>query len=244
MIAFPSSVRLKCLAFAQTLSLVAVSAIAGTAASAQEFQPGNLVVSRSVYKGHAATVQLGEVLPPGCTGSLCAGTTGAIADGTYPYVFNNDTYDSSFGITSPIYLDEITPRGFLVRTLAVPNSLMEDMGKESNQLVTSFSSKSELALHLSTDSKYLTFMGYVAPANAIDVSNSNTAGAVDPTNPVGESVYRAVGPLIGSATSHSPRPTPIAETTGVPQFSTTRAEPTSFTPPEMPATAPIRSQTE
>jgi hypothetical protein len=32
----------------------------------------------------------------------------------------------------------------------------------------------------------------VAPVNAIDVSNSNTPGAVDPTNPVGEDVYRAV----------------------------------------------------
>src|ERR1700732_181626 len=109
MIAFPSSVRLKCLALAQALSLVAVGAIAGTAASAQEFRPGNLVVSRSVYKGHADTVPLGAVLPPGCTGSLCAGTTGAIANGTYPYVFNNNTYDGSFGVTSPIYLDEITP---------------------------------------------------------------------------------------------------------------------------------------
>ncbi|MBV8157226.1 MAG: hypothetical protein JO278_06195, partial [Dyella sp.] len=36
------------------------------------------------------------------------------------------------------------------------------------------------------------FMGYVAPVNAIDVSNSNTPGAVDPTNPDGQNVYRAV----------------------------------------------------
>jgi hypothetical protein len=150
------------------------------------------VVSRSVYKGRADTVKLGEVLPPGCTGTLCAGTTGAIADGTYPYVFNNDTYDASFGITSPIYLDEISPLGAVVRTLQVPNSLREEVGRDSNQMVTSFSSKSELALHLSTDAKYLTFMGYVAPANAIDASNSNTPAAIDPTNPVGENYYRAV----------------------------------------------------
>ena len=160
--------------------------------AAQEFQPGNLVVSRSVYKGHPDTVKLGEVLPPGCIGSLCAGTTGAIADGTYPYVFNNDTYDASFGITSPIYLDEITPLGAVVRTLQVPNNLFEEAGQDSNELVTSFSSKSELALHLSTDARYLTFMGYVAPVNAIDTSNANTPAAIDPTNPVGESYYRAV----------------------------------------------------
>ena len=35
-------------------------------------------------------------------------------------------------------------------------------------------------------------MGYVAPIDAIDVSNSNTPGAIDPTNPVGNNTYRAV----------------------------------------------------
>ena len=33
-------------------------------------------------------------------------------------------------------------------------------------MVTSFSSKSELALNLSTDGRYVTFMGYVAPVGA------------------------------------------------------------------------------
>ncbi|MGA8530372.1 MAG: hypothetical protein WB622_11705 [Acidobacteriaceae bacterium] len=45
---------------------------------------------------------------------------------------------------------------------------------------------------MSLDGQYLTFMGYVAPVNAIDASNSNTPGAVDDTNPVGENYYRAV----------------------------------------------------
>ena len=35
-------------------------------------------------------------------------------------------------------------------------------------------------------------MGYLAPIDAIDVSNSNTPGVVDPTNPVGENVFRVV----------------------------------------------------
>jgi len=47
-------------------------------------------------------------------------------------------------------------------------------------------------LNLSTDGRYITFMGYVAPINQVDVSNSNTAGAVDPTDPVGTNYYRAV----------------------------------------------------
>ena len=179
--------------------MVAVMAMvsASATARAQEFRRGDLVVSRSVYKGNAGTVSVGEVLPPGCTNTTggCAGASGAIADGTYPFVFNNDTYDGSFGITSPIYLDEVTPWGETVRTVEVPNSLEHRVKGDSNQLVTSFSSKSELGLHLSTDGKYLTFMGYVAPVNAIDISNSNTPLAVDPTNPVGENVYRAVATM-------------------------------------------------
>jgi hypothetical protein len=105
-------------------------------------------------------------------------------------VWNNAAYDPSFGITSRIYLDQITPSGIFLNTLEVPNSLLGDVN--SDHLVTSFSSKSELALHLSTDGKYLNFVGYVAPVNTIDVSNANTPGAIDPTNPVGEAYYRAV----------------------------------------------------
>ena len=59
--------------------------------------------------------------------------------------------------------------------------------------MTSFSSKSEVALNQSTDGNDVTFMGYVAPVAAIDVSNSNTPGAVDPTNSAGTTAYyRAV----------------------------------------------------
>lgn len=157
--------------------------------------PGLLIVSRSVYDNLSSNVQTGAVLPPNCksTQAGCPGGNGATNDGTYPYVWNNVLYDPSFGITARIFLDTITPGGQVVRTLEVPNSLHPDEG--NNQLVTSFSSKSELALNLSSDGRYLTFMGYVAPVNTIDVSNSNTFGAVDPTNPDGQSFYRAVARL-------------------------------------------------
>jgi hypothetical protein len=62
-------------------------------------------------------------------------------------------------------------------------------------MVTSFSSKSEIALNLSPDGKYLTFMGYDAPVGAVDVSNSNTPGVIDPTNPVTSAVSRVVAQL-------------------------------------------------
>jgi hypothetical protein len=160
---------------------------AGSGASAY-FGPGNLLLSRSVYDNNAASVQVGQALPPGCT----SGCGFATNDGTYPYVFNNDLVDGSFGITSKILLDQLTPGGSLVNTLAVPNSSQNGVPPTKDQLVTSFSSKSELALNLSTDGGEVTFMGYVAPINALDVSNSNTPGVFDSTNPVPGSEYRAV----------------------------------------------------
>jgi hypothetical protein len=161
------------------------------------FFPGNLVVSRSVYDNNANNIAVGTQLPPNCAKTVgpCAA---AINNGTYPFVFNNDTVDGSFGITSKIFLDQITPFGFLLNSIEVPNSSQRNVHTGSNQLVTSFSSKSEMALHLSTDGSRLTFMGYVAPVNSVDVSNSNTPGVVDPTNPVGINVFRAVAAVDGS----------------------------------------------
>jgi hypothetical protein len=156
------------------------------------FDPDNLVVSRSVYDNNPNNIQVGTTLPPNCAATTGGCSGGATYDGSYPLVWNNDAVDGSFGITSKIFLDQITPDGFLVTTLEVPNSSERGVSPKKDQLVTSFSSKSEIALNLSTDHKYLTFMGYVAPIDAIDVSNSDTPGAVDPTDPVGEDVFRAV----------------------------------------------------
>jgi hypothetical protein len=154
------------------------------------FTPNNLVVSRSVYTGTASTVTPGEVLPPVCgTQATCTGVatnSGAFpAIGSTNNVWNNDAVDGSFGVTSPIFLDQITTSGTLINTLAIPTT-------GPDQIVTSFSSKSELALNLSLDAKYITFMGYITPPNTVDTSNSNTPGVYDPTNPVGISVSRGV----------------------------------------------------
>jgi hypothetical protein len=165
------------------------------------FIPDNLVVSRSVYtNGDNITAQVTN-LPPGCTPITSANPspadpcTAAASSSAYPFVFNNDTVDGSFGITSKIFLDQITPFGFVFTSLEVPNSSQPGVKSTSDQMVTSFSSKSELALNLSVDRQTLTFMGYFAPVSAIDVSNSNTPGEIDPTNPVGPSYYRSVGQI-------------------------------------------------
>ncbi len=149
-------------------------------------QPGHLILSRTVYSANASSITPGVTqLPAGCTTNCVA----AVADGGYPEVFNNEAVDPSFGITSPILLDTITPWGQTKGTVAVPTNVNGD------HLVTSFPSKSELGLNLSTAGNALTFMGYVAPVNSADVSNSNTPGVIDPTNPVGISDYRAVAEL-------------------------------------------------
>ena len=76
-------------------------------------------------------------------------------------------------MTRRIVLDQITTGGTGVNSLPVPASM----------LMATFPSRSELALNLSQEGGVVTFMGYVAPVNPLDISNSNTAGAVDPTNP-------------------------------------------------------------
>ena len=154
--------------------------------------PNNLVISRSVYDNKASNVAIGEMLPPNCnlTTAGCPTPSTAQYDGAYPTVFNNVIADPSFGITSKIYLDQISLLGFRINSIEVPNTT--NANATTDHLATSFSSKSEIALNLSTSGKYLSFMGYVAPVDAIDVSNSNTPLVIDPTNPVGIEHLRAV----------------------------------------------------
>ena len=54
----------------------------------------------------------------------------------------------------------------------------------SDQVSTSFPSKSEGALNLSPDGRYVTFIDYAANPDQVDVSNSNTPRVIDSTNPV------------------------------------------------------------
>ncbi len=184
-------------ASARRLAMLWLMILAGVVvASAQNgsayFEPGNLVVSRSVYDNNPNNVTVGQVLPPNCQATQAGCNGNATNDGTYPYVWNNDMVDSSFGITSKIFLDQYTPAGSLVNSLEIPSSSRLGVALLKDQLVTSFSSKSEVALNLSLDGQHLTFMGYVDAIDDLDVSNSNTPSIVDPTNPVGRGFYRAV----------------------------------------------------
>ena len=180
------------------VAMLATTTLGGTLAYADEitfFLPGTLLLSRSVYDSPANIITPGVTqLPPGCTPGNCVT---AIADGTYPTVFNNaagPNPDASFGVTAPIFIDEMLPipAGDVLQTIQVPNSTERGVVTKSDQMVTSFSSKSEIALNLSLDRSSVSFMGYLSPVSAIDVSNSNTPDVVDPTNPVPSTDFRLI----------------------------------------------------
>jgi hypothetical protein len=82
--------------------------------------------------------------------------------------------------------------GHLINTITVP----------TNNVVTSFSSKSELALNLSTSGRYVSFIGYAAPPATVDVSNANTPGEIDPTNTDPGPWYRVVTTLDSDGNFH------------------------------------------
>ncbi|MGD0676083.1 MAG: hypothetical protein ABSC94_11725 [Polyangiaceae bacterium] len=138
--------------------------------------PGALVISSSTYessRGAVASLGVGTALP-----NTATATTPAVAGNDYVNVWNNAAVDGSFGVTSAIELTEVDPHtGHVLHRLAVP----------PDEVVTSFSSKSELGLHIAQecDGFHLVFVGYAgAGVGALDVSNSDAVAGQDPTNPV------------------------------------------------------------
>jgi hypothetical protein len=156
-------------------------------ADQQFLKHGSLVVSSSIYdntQGPVATLKLGSTLP-----NTATATTHAVADNNYVNVWNNASVDGSFGLTSAIQLTDINlSNGKVFRSMQVP----------ADQVVTSFSSKSELGLHVLNNSPTVSvvFVGSAGAATAnglnppavgvglLDVSNSDAVAGQDPTNPV------------------------------------------------------------
>ena len=163
--------------------------------------PGSLAISGTVYPRHGVNITVGQNLPFATNYSSSTNPEPAIpvypqavVDGQYPYVFNNAAVDGSFGVGTPIDLFDVSLDGRPLGVVHVPTSGM----------TTSFESKSELALNLSTDGQDLSFLGYDVPTGTLDASNSNTPGVFDPTNPdltgensslTGGGVYRVAGNL-------------------------------------------------
>jgi hypothetical protein len=142
-------------------------------------KPNTLVISSSTYEKTGVVTTLN---PLGDTAQL-AGPSVPVSDDNYVTVWNNASVDGNFGVTSPINLTDIEPQsGHVFGTLQVP----------TDQVVTSFPSKSELALNFTRDRNgaHLVLQGYAGSTagspgvGALDVSNADSVSGQDPTNPV------------------------------------------------------------
>jgi hypothetical protein len=145
-------------------------------ADQQFLKHGSLVISSSTYdptQGSVASLVVGTKLP-----NSAKATTTAVAGNNYVAVWNNASVDASFGVTSAIQLTDIDlSNGKIFRSMQVP----------TDQVVTSFSSKSELGLHVVNNWPMVKvlFVGYAgAGVGSLDVSNSDAVPGQDPTNPV------------------------------------------------------------
>ncbi|HEX4079830.1 MAG TPA: hypothetical protein VHX61_13265 [Rhizomicrobium sp.] len=164
-------------------SLVAIvsSANPADAKAAPFLKPNSLVISSSTYdntQGAVADLQAGDSLPSASIAATCQPFSTAVAGNDYVNVWNNVLADPSFGVTSAITLTDVDARtGSTISTLSIP----------SDQVVTSFSSKSELGLHVENAwyGPVLSFVGYGgAGVGALDASNADAVDGQDPTNPV------------------------------------------------------------
>ncbi len=113
----------------------------------------------------ASTVTIGQPLPGGGN---------AIANGSYPGVFENAIPDASFGVTSPITLEELTTSG---TPGYLAGNYRQRRHDEFQLQIGGF------ALNLSPGAGVISFIGYQAPVNALDISNANTPAIIEPGNP-------------------------------------------------------------
>ena len=95
--------------------LLLATALVGRA-SAGAFTPGDLLVTRSVYSGDASTVTVGQTLPD-------VRPRGGHRRRDLPLRVQQQHSRRQLRRDVPIFLDQITPSGTLVSTLAVPNML-------------------------------------------------------------------------------------------------------------------------
>ena len=116
---------------------------------------------------------------------------------TYPLIFNDPNVT---GVQGNIFLDYFlaTSGGPPILTLPLTAAAA---AQHQPAITTSFSSKSEGALHLSVDGRYLTYMGYNAVAGLEGVSNSETTNtAAQITGATGPFYDRAVALVTANGT--------------------------------------------
>ncbi len=177
--------------YASILACGALSVNVAYADSALGSYAGDLIVSSATYidpgfaAGSALPISTGATASAGsafCTTSNCSGN-----------VWNNDGVDANFGITAGITLQDVNASTGNVDNTVDLTALAAAQGIN---LVTSFSSKSELALNVSADNSSITFMGYNTTPGQLDISNSNTPGIIEPGNTdIATPTFRTIGQI-------------------------------------------------
>lgn len=141
--------------------------------------PGDLLVTATTYVAPTG-LAVGSTLPISGTSAVTAVAGGAFCSSAdcSTGVWNNDSVDANFGTTSGITLQSVN-----ASTGSVDNSLDVTAlaASQGLNLVTSFASKSELAINLTPDGSGLTFMGYASTTGQLDISNSQSPGTVNDT---------------------------------------------------------------
>ncbi|HXZ15160.1 MAG TPA: hypothetical protein VEH77_04170 [Roseiarcus sp.] len=157
-------------------SALALSVAVSRANAGNLINGDSLLVTMTTYEdvGQVAGLVAGVTAIPGGT---------AVADGNMNTVWNNSSVDGQFGVTSPLELEDLS---------ATSGSVLASETLNTSQVVTSFSSKSELGLSIAQTASgpVATFMGY-APGGAgyppvaagmLDVSNADSPSYIDTTN--------------------------------------------------------------
>ncbi len=147
------------------------------AASAAAVVPGDLLVTASTYIDPGFAI--GATLPNGAGVGAVAASAFCGNASCSVNVWNNATVDANFGVTSGITLQSLNASS---GTLDGSLDLTAVAAAQGIQLVTSFASKSELAINLTPDGRGLTFMGYQSTGGLLDISNSQAPGAIEPGN--------------------------------------------------------------
>lgn len=169
-------------------------AVAATLVAAASAHAQNLIVSSTDYVdpnfGVGTTLpNNSKVIKTTTSSAFCSGS----ATDCSTNVWSGASADGNFGTTSAIVLSQVnattgaTSYSLNLTSLAAANNI---------NLVTSFASKSELALNATPDGNGITLMGYNTTVGQLDISNTDTPGVIEPGNTdTASPTYRGVAQL-------------------------------------------------
>lgn len=178
-------------AYAAILAASSFIAAPAFAQSALGSFAGGLIVSSAFYVDPGFSV--GASLPISTGANAVAGSSFCANANCSVNVWNNASVDANFGITANVVMQNINAStGAVLNTVNVT----AQAASQGINLVTSFASKSELAINLTPDGQSLTFMGYASTTGVLDVSNSATPGVSEAGNTdTATATYRSIGQL-------------------------------------------------